>query len=75
MHLDHRTFTTPTSKKIEVSLISSNFHIECNAADAGSYDRFVIQEVIKEMASSHPLNSSEKGRMFKGLLRDCVVVF
>merc|ERR1719336_566688 len=35
-----------------------------NPGDAGIYDRLVVQEVIKEIASSHTLNS-EKARGFK----------
>merc|ERR1719336_841961 len=35
-----------------------------NPGDAGIYDRLVVQEVIKEIASSHTLNSN-KGRSFK----------
>jgi replication factor C subunit 3/5 len=33
-------------------MISSNYHIEMSPGDAGLNDRFVIQDVIKEMASS-----------------------
>ena len=33
-------------------MITSNYHIEMAPGDAGLNDRFVIQDVIKEMASS-----------------------
>jgi replication factor C subunit 3/5 len=56
--LEHRNFKTPTGKAIEISLIGSNYHVECNPSDAGNADRFVIQEVIKEIASHGNLQSS-----------------
>ena len=59
--LEHRTFKTSTNKVIEISTIGSNYHIECNPSDAGNNDRFVIQEVIKEIASHGTLQSSNVG--------------
>lgn len=56
--LEHRSFKTPTGKLIEISTVGSNYHVECNPSDAGSSDRFVIQEVIKEIASHGNLQSS-----------------
>ena len=50
----------PTStRKIEVDLMtqSSNYHIEINPSDAGYKDRYVVQEVIKEMARSRPIDA------------------
>jgi len=41
--LEHRTFKTPSNKTIELTTIASNYHIEMNAADAGIYDRLVVQ--------------------------------
>ena len=55
------------ARKIEVELttISSNYHVELNPSDAGFQDRYVVQEIIKEMAKSRPLDiSGNKG--FKG---------
>ena len=43
-------------RKIEVELttLSSNYHVEMNPSDVGTKDRYVVQEVIKDMArSSH----------------------
>lgn len=52
LKLDKRTFTTPTKRTIEVNMVVSNYHIELSPGDAGLNDRFVVQEVIKEMASN-----------------------
>jgi replication factor C subunit 3/5 len=55
--LEHRTIKVNASKTVEISTLGSNFHIECNPSDAGNNDRFVIQEVIKEIASHGNLAS------------------
>jgi len=52
LRLDKRTFTTPTNRTVEINMITSNYHIEMAPGDAGLNDRYVIQDVIKEMASS-----------------------
>ena len=65
MKLEHRTFKTPTNKSIEVTTLGSNYHIECNPSDAGNNDKFIIQEIIKEIASHGNLQGSGSGRTFK----------
>ncbi len=52
LRLDKRTFTTPTNRTVEVNMISSNYHVEMAPGDAGLNDRYVIQDVIKEMAQN-----------------------
>ena len=56
---------TPSKKKLEVVSIASNYHIEVNPSDVGIYDRVVIQEIIKNVASAQQLDSSGQ-REFKG---------
>ena len=51
LKLDKRTFTTPTNKTVEINMVASNFHVELSPGDAGLNDRFVVQQVIREMAS------------------------
>ena len=68
--MEHRTFKTSTNKEVEIATLGSNYHIECNPSDAGNSDKFVIQEVIKEIASHSTLqsrndNSSGVNRSFK----------
>mmetsp|Transcript_2734 Transcript_2734/g.8274 ORF Transcript_2734/g.8274 Transcript_2734/m.8274 type:complete len:352 (-) Transcript_2734:2113-3168(-) len=58
--LEHREFKTPTNKAIEVTTTASNYHIEMNPGDAGTNDRFVVQEIIKEIAQSGSLNSKQR---------------
>mmetsp|Transcript_9336 Transcript_9336/g.38287 ORF Transcript_9336/g.38287 Transcript_9336/m.38287 type:complete len:369 (-) Transcript_9336:139-1245(-) len=56
--LEHREFKTPTNRTVEITTCASNYHIEMNPGDAGSADRFVVQEVIKEMAQSGSVHGS-----------------
>lgn len=67
LRIEHQGFETPSKKKIEIVTIASNYHIEVNPSDVGIYDRIVIQELIKTMASSQQLNS-EGQRDFKVVL-------
>lgn len=59
--LEHRQFKTPSNKVIEITTLGSNYHIECNPSDCGNNDRFVIQEVIKEIASHGTLQAGATG--------------
>jgi len=58
LRLDKRTFTTPSKKSIDINMISSNYHIEISPGDAGINDRYVVQEVIKEMAANRNISSA-----------------
>mmetsp|Transcript_8807 Transcript_8807/g.15959 ORF Transcript_8807/g.15959 Transcript_8807/m.15959 type:complete len:351 (-) Transcript_8807:75-1127(-) len=51
LKLDKRTFTTPTKRTVDINMVSSNFHVELSPGDAGLNDRYVVQQVIREMAS------------------------
>jgi len=64
--LEHRSFTVSSSKTIEVTTLGSNYHIECNPSDAGNSDRFVIQEVIKEIAAHGNLQTGSGAVGSKG---------
>jgi len=45
-----------TKVEVELTTVASNHHIELNPADAGFKDRYVISEVVKEMAKNRPLD-------------------
>lgn len=57
------------SRKIEIELttVASNYHVELNPSDAGFQDRYVVQEIIKEMAKNKPLDVSGN-KTFKMLI-------
>ncbi|KAJ3091183.1 Replication factor C (RF-C) subunit, partial [Quaeritorhiza haematococci] len=68
LKIDQRVFQAPSGRKIELNVVSSNYHIELNPSDVGIYDRVVIQDLIKEIAQTQQVDASAK-RPFK------VVVF
>ncbi|XP_032811165.2 replication factor C subunit 3 [Petromyzon marinus] len=67
LRIEHQTVTTPSKKKIEISTIASNYHIEVTPSDAGNSDRVVVQELIKTVAQSQQLESGTQ-RDFKVVL-------
>jgi replication factor C subunit 3/5 len=76
LKIDLREFTTPSNKKLEISIVSSNYHLELTPrydssfmtiSDVGIYDRVVIQDLIKEIAQTQQVDASAK-RSFKGIL-------
>nr|CDS32114.1 signal peptidase complex subunit 3 [Hymenolepis microstoma] len=64
LRIEHHSFTTPSKKKVDLSTVSSNFHLEVNPSDVGIYDRIVVQELIKNMASTAQLDVTNQ-REFK----------
>ena len=62
LRIEHMTFQTPSNKKVELTTINSNHHIEFNPSDAGIYDRIVVQEVLKNIAQMHTIDTgSQRG--------------
>lgn len=64
LRIEHQNFQTPSKKKLEIVSIASNYHLEVNPSDVGIYDRVVIQELIKTVASAQQLDTSGQ-REFK----------
>jgi replication factor C subunit 3/5 len=58
LRLDQRTFTTPTNKTVELHMVTSNHHVELSPGDAGNNDRYVIQDVLKQLASTKNIRTS-----------------
>lgn len=56
---------TPSKKKLEIVTVASNYHMEVNPSDVGIYDRVVVQEMIKSVASTHQLDATGQ-KEFKG---------
>lgn len=53
--------------EVEFTTISSAFHVEMNPSDVGNNDRYVVQEIIKEMARNRPV-TADGHRTFKVLI-------
>lgn len=60
LKIDERAFQSPSGRKVEVTIYSSNYHVELNPSEAGIFDRVVIQEVIKEFAQTQQLERTKK---------------
>ncbi|KAJ9592680.1 hypothetical protein L9F63_015652 [Diploptera punctata] len=58
LRLDHMNIQTPSNKKIDITTVTSNYHMEVNPSDVGFHDRVVIQELIKTVAQTHQLDPS-----------------
>ncbi|KAG9141609.1 hypothetical protein Leryth_022364 [Lithospermum erythrorhizon] len=52
---------------VELTTLSSTHHVEMSPGDAGFQDRYVVQEIIKEMAKNRPIDTKGK-RGFKVLV-------
>ena len=50
---------------MEIVTIASNYHIEVNPSDVGIHDRVVIQELIKNSASSQQIATTNNDKEFK----------
>jgi len=55
--VEHKVYKL-NGKVVELDTYSSSYHIGLNPSDAGFQDRLVVQEVIKEIAESHPVASA-----------------
>ncbi|XP_019186882.1 PREDICTED: replication factor C subunit 3-like [Ipomoea nil] len=51
---------------VELTTLSSTHHVELSPGDAGFQDRYVVQEVIKEMAKNRSIDTKGK-KSFKGI--------
>lgn len=66
LKIENKTFTSPSNAKVEISIISSNYHIEVNPSDAGMHDYTVVRSLLKEVAQTQSLDTSQKAsRAFK----------
>ncbi|KAJ8506616.1 hypothetical protein OPV22_007502 [Ensete ventricosum] len=46
--------------ELELTMLSSTHHVEMNPSDAGFQDRYIVQEIIKEMARNRPVDTKGK---------------
>ncbi|KAF8813188.1 P-loop containing nucleoside triphosphate hydrolase protein [Phlegmacium glaucopus] len=62
LKIDQRVFLSPSKRKLEINVVQSNYHLEITPSEAGSYDRVVIQELLKEIAQTQQVDLSAKQR-------------
>lgn len=62
LRVEQRTFTTPSNRKLEVTIVQSNSHLELTPSEVGIYDRVVIQDLLKEVAQTGQVDGNAKQR-------------
>jgi replication factor C subunit 3/5 len=60
--VDARVFQTTSNRKLEFNIVASVYHLEITPSDVGTYDRVVIQELLKEVAQTQQVDQSAKQR-------------
>jgi replication factor C subunit 3/5 len=55
---EHKSFKVSDSKTVELSTLSSQYHIEVNPSEVGTFDRVIVMTLIKEIAESAPIEST-----------------
>ncbi|EGV60768.1 Replication factor C (RF-C) subunit [Yamadazyma tenuis] len=58
LKIDVKTFTTSSNRKLEFNVLSSPFHLEITPSDMGNNDRVVIQDLLKDIASTEQVDFS-----------------
>ncbi|KZP00493.1 P-loop containing nucleoside triphosphate hydrolase protein [Calocera viscosa TUFC12733] len=62
LKIEQRVFLTPSKRKLDVNVVMSNYHLELTPSDVGTYDRQVIQEILKEIAQTQQVDLNAKQR-------------
>jgi len=62
IRIDSRVFQTTSNRKIEFTIVSSNYHLEITPSDVGNHDRVVIQSLLKETAQTQQVDLAAKQR-------------
>jgi len=61
IHSSKQKFEINKQKKtIEISILSSPYHVKFNPSDAGIYDKIIVQDVIKNIASIHSFDAKSQ---------------
>lgn len=58
LKIELKIFESASGRKTIQRIVSSNYHLEVNPSENGFYDRVVVQELIKDVATSGSLSKS-----------------
>ena len=61
-----------SAKGVEVTVVASNYHLEVSPADVGSKDRVVVQELLKEVASTRAVDGTTPYKVVVVHEADCL---
>lgn len=62
LKIDVKTFTTSSNRKLEFNVLSSPYHLEITPSDMGNNDRVVIQDLLKDVASTEQVDFSNQAK-------------
>lgn len=62
LKIDVKTFTNSSNRKLEFNVLSSPCHIEITPSDMGNNDRVVIQDLLKDIASTEQVDFSNPSK-------------
>lgn len=62
LKIDVKTFTNSSSRKLEFNVLSSPYHLEITPSDMGNNDRVVIQDLLKDVASTEQVDFSNPSK-------------
>lgn len=60
--IEARVLDLGGSRKLELNMVSSVYHVEITPAEAGNQDRFVIQDLLKEIAQTQQVDQNARHR-------------
>ena len=60
LKIDVKKFTTTSNRKLEFNVLSSPHHLEITPSDMGNNDRVVIQDLLKDVASTEQVDFTAK---------------
>ena len=60
--IDSRVFQTTSNRKLEFNIVASVYHLEITPSDVGTFDRVVIQDLLKEVAQTQQVDQSARQR-------------
>lgn len=63
LKIDVKTFTTASNRKLEFNVLSSPYHLEITPSDMGNNDRVVIQDLLKDVASTEQVDFSNQAKL------------
>ena len=60
--IDSRVFQTTSNRKLEFNIVASIYHLEITPSDVGTFDRVVVQDLLKEVAQTQQVDTSARQR-------------
>lgn len=60
--IDSRMFQTTSNRKLEFNIVASVYHLEITPSDVGTFDRVVVQDLLKEVAQTQQVDQSARQR-------------